>query len=60
MSGALARDRGQQPLPAPAEEGDEVGRLQRLPLARAELDVDVLGQLALDPLELLGGLLTSC
>ena len=50
----LARDRGQQPLPAPAEEGDELGSPQRRALARAELDVDVLGQPSLDPPELLG------
>ena len=51
---ALGGDRGEQPLARAAEERDEVGRPQRLPLAGAELDVDVLGQPPLDPLELLG------
>ena len=50
----LGGDRRQQPLARAAEERDEVGRPQRLPLAGAELDVDVLGQPPLDPLELLG------
>ncbi len=52
--GARLLDRSEQPFPAPAEERDELGRPQRRALARAELDVDVLGQPTLDSLELLG------
>ncbi len=49
-----ALDRREQPLARAPEERDEVRRPQRRALARAELDVDVLGQPTLDPLELLG------
>ncbi len=51
---ALAGDRGEKPLARAPEERDVVGRPQRLALARAELDVEVLGQRPLDPPELLG------
>ena len=47
-------ERPEEPLARAPEEGDELDRPERLPLARAELDVDVLRQAALDPLELLG------
>ena len=51
---AVVCDRGQQPLARAPEERDEVRGPQRRRLARAELDMDVLGQPTLDSLELLG------
>ena len=50
--GGAVRERGEEALARAPEERDEVRRSERLPHARAELDVDVLGQAPLDPLEL--------
>lgn len=45
--------RPEEPLPRTAVEGDVVRGAEGLPLSRGELDVHLLGQAALDPLELL-------
>ena len=54
LDAAVPVERGEEPLPRAPEEGAELGRPERLPLARPQLDVHVLGQPALDPPELLG------